>query len=128
MSSQTETKTGAGFKAGVKDYRLTYYTPDYQVTETDILAAFRMTPQPGVPAEECGAAVAAESSTGTWTTVWTDGLTQLDRVWMLSLLVKFLFYNLIQLGLFLNNFLNSEAMYIEKFFPFFSKVKYFLLN
>lgn len=79
MSPQTETKTGAGFKAGVKDYRLTYYTPDYQVKETDILAAFRMTPQPGVPAEECGAAVAAESSTGTWTTVWTDGLTQLDR-------------------------------------------------
>ena len=39
----------------------TYYTPDYQVKETDILAAFRMTPQPGVPAEECGAAVAAES-------------------------------------------------------------------
>lgn len=31
MSPQTETKTGAGFKAGVKDYRLTYYTPDYQV-------------------------------------------------------------------------------------------------
>jgi len=79
LSPQTETKTGAGFKAGVKDYRLTYYTPEYQVTETDILAAFRMTPQPGVPAEECGAAVAAESSTGTWTTVWTDGLTQLDK-------------------------------------------------
>jgi ribulose 1,5-bisphosphate carboxylase large subunit-like protein len=33
-----------------------------------------MSPQPGVPAEEAGAAVAAESSTGTWT-VWTDGLT-----------------------------------------------------
>ena len=63
----------------VSYYRLTYYTPDYQVAETDILAAFRMTPQPGVPAEECGAAVAAESSTGTWTTVWTDGLTQLDK-------------------------------------------------
>ena len=31
MVPQTETKTGAGFKAGVKDYRLTYYTPDYQV-------------------------------------------------------------------------------------------------
>ena len=31
MSPQTETKTGAGFKAGVKDYRLTYYTPEYQV-------------------------------------------------------------------------------------------------
>jgi ribulose-bisphosphate carboxylase large chain len=39
MAPQTETKTGAGFKAGVKDYRLTYYTPDYQVKETDILAA-----------------------------------------------------------------------------------------
>jgi ribulose-bisphosphate carboxylase large chain len=55
------------------------YTPDYQVKDTDILAAFRMSPQPGVPAEEAGAAVAAESSTGTWTTVWTDGLTSLDR-------------------------------------------------
>ena len=30
MAPQTETKAGAGFKAGVKDYRLTYYTPDYQ--------------------------------------------------------------------------------------------------
>ena len=27
MSPQTETKAGVGFKAGVKDYRLTYYTP-----------------------------------------------------------------------------------------------------
>ena len=79
MAPQTETKASAGFKAGVKDYRLTYYTPDYQPKDTDILAAFRMTPQPGVPAEEAGAAVAAESSTGTWTTVWTDGLTSLDR-------------------------------------------------
>src|SRR6476620_9858963 len=79
MSPQTETKAGTGFKAGVKDYRLTYYTPDYETKETDILAAFRMTPQPGVPPEEAGAAVAAESSTGTWTTVWTDGLTNLDK-------------------------------------------------
>src|SRR6476469_7484308 len=79
MSPQTETKAGVGFKAGVKDYRLTYYTPDYQTKETDLLAAFRMTPQPGVPPEEAGAAVAAESSTGTWTTVWTDLLTDLDR-------------------------------------------------
>ena len=31
MSPQTETTTKSGFKAGVKDYRLTYYTPDYQV-------------------------------------------------------------------------------------------------
>ncbi|KAJ6741235.1 RIBULOSE BISPHOSPHATE CARBOXYLASE [Salix purpurea] len=79
MSPQTETKTGVGFKAGVKDYKLTYYTPEYETKDTDILAAFRVTPQPGVPPEEAGAAVAAESSTGTWTTVWTDGLTSLDR-------------------------------------------------
>jgi hypothetical protein len=26
MSPQTETKAGSGFKAGVKDYRLTYYS------------------------------------------------------------------------------------------------------
>eukprot|EP01018_Ginkgo_biloba_P024374 Gb_37464 [translate_table: standard] len=79
MSPKTETKASVGFKAGVKDYRLTYYTPEYQTKDTDILAAFRVTPQPGVPPEEAGAAVAAESSTGTWTTVWTDGLTSLDR-------------------------------------------------
>jgi ribulose-bisphosphate carboxylase large chain len=79
MRPQTETQTGSGFKAGVKEYRLTYYTPDYVPRVTDVLAAFRITPQRGVPAEEAGAAVAAESSTGTWTTVWTDGLTSLDR-------------------------------------------------
>ncbi|PPR87696.1 hypothetical protein GOBAR_AA32994 [Gossypium barbadense] len=39
-----------------------------------LLDAFRVTPQPGVPPEEAGAAVAAESSSGTWTTVWTDEL------------------------------------------------------
>ena len=70
---------GSGFKAGVKDYRLTYYLKDYKVEMHDLLAAFRVIPQPGVPAEEAGAAIAAESSTGTWTTVWTDGLTSLDR-------------------------------------------------
>ncbi|KAF3580308.1 hypothetical protein DY000_02030465 [Brassica cretica] len=79
MSPQTETKASVGFKAGVKEYKLNYYTPEYETKDTDILAAFRVTPQPGVPPEEAGAAVAAESSTGTWTTVWTDGLTSLDR-------------------------------------------------
>ena len=80
MSPQTETKASVGFKAGVKDYKLTYYTPEYETKDTDILAAFRVTPQPGVPPEEAGAAVAAESSTGTWTTVWTDGLTSLALI------------------------------------------------
>ncbi|MCO5590536.1 hypothetical protein L7F22_044507 [Adiantum nelumboides] len=68
-----------GEDAGASDYRLTYYTPEYRAKDTDILAAFQITPQPGVPAEEAGAAVAATSSTGTWTTVWTDELTSLDR-------------------------------------------------
>ncbi|KAK1415297.1 hypothetical protein QVD17_31075 [Tagetes erecta] len=60
MSPQTETKASVGFKAGVKDYKLTYYTPEYETKDTDILAAFRVTPQPGVQLEEAGAAVAAE--------------------------------------------------------------------
>ena len=76
---QTATQTSVGFKAGVKDYRLTYFMEDYKVHVNDLLAAFRVVPQPGVPPEEAGAAIAAESSTGTWTTVWTDGLTSLDR-------------------------------------------------
>jgi len=75
MTPITSTISKIGFKAGVKEYRLTYYTPEYDCQPTDILAAFRYIAQPGVPAEEAGAAVAAESSTGTWTTVWTDGLT-----------------------------------------------------
>jgi len=76
---QTATQTGRGVKAGVKDYRLTYFMKDYKVSDTIILAAFRVIPQPGVPPANARAAIAAESSTGTWTTVWTDGLTSLDR-------------------------------------------------
>jgi len=67
------------YDAGVKDYRTTYWEPDYKVKETDVLACFKITPQAGVPREEAAAAVAAESSTGTWTTVWTDLLTDLDH-------------------------------------------------
>lgn len=67
------------FDAGVKEYRETYYDPHYTTKETDILAAFRVTPQPDVAPEEAAAAVAAESSTGTWTTVWSDLLANLDR-------------------------------------------------
>ncbi|KAF3661099.1 Ribulose bisphosphate carboxylase large chain [Capsicum annuum] len=78
MLPQIETKASVGFKASVKEYKLTYYTPEYQTKDTDILATFQVTPQPGVPPEEAGAAVAAKSSTGTWTTTWTDGLTSLD--------------------------------------------------
>ena len=79
MSPQTETKASVGFKAGVKDYKLTYYTPEYETKDTDILAASIPSNSSARAPEEAGAAVAAESSTGTWTTVWTDGLTSLDR-------------------------------------------------
>ncbi|HEY6005109.1 MAG TPA: ribulose-bisphosphate carboxylase large subunit, partial [Anaeromyxobacter sp.] len=39
---------------------------------------FRVTPQDGVEPEEAAAAVAGESSTATWTVVWTDRLTASD--------------------------------------------------
>ncbi len=67
------------FEAGVRAYREVYWEPGYEPAPTDVLAAFRVTPQPDVSAEEAAAAVAAESSTGTWTSVWTDHLTSLDR-------------------------------------------------
>ena len=69
----------AMFDAGVKEYREHYWDDSYVPSDTDILAAFRVTPQPEVAREEAAAAVAAESSTGTWTTVWTDALTDLGR-------------------------------------------------
>ncbi len=66
------------YEAGVKEYRHTYWAPEYLPLDSDILACFKITPQPGVDREEAAAAVAAESSTGTWTTVWTDLLTDMD--------------------------------------------------
>ena len=43
---QTSTRAGLVFRAGVKDYRLTYFMDDYKVIDTDLLAAFRVFPQP----------------------------------------------------------------------------------
>ena len=56
-----------------------YFDLDYQPKDTDILACFRITPQEGVDADEAAAAVAGESSTATWTVVWTDRLTAGDK-------------------------------------------------
>ncbi len=62
--------------AGVTPYaEMGYWVPDYEPKDTDILAAFRITPQPGVDPVEASAAVAGESSTATWSVVWTDRLT-----------------------------------------------------
>src|SRR5437764_5242725 len=67
-------------QAGVIPYaKMGYWQPDYEPKATDILAAFRMTPQPGVDPEEAGAAVAGESSTATWTVVWTDRLSAYEH-------------------------------------------------
>src|SRR6516165_5042552 len=68
------------WSAGVLQYaEMGYWQPDYEPKPSDLLAAFRVTPQPGVPPEEAGAAVAGESSTATWTVVWTDRLTAYDH-------------------------------------------------
>lgn len=68
------------WSAGVIPYaEMGYWRPDYQPKDSDILAAFRITPQKGVPPEEAGAAVAGESSTATWTVVWTDRLTSYEN-------------------------------------------------
>ena len=64
------------YTSGVLKYRqMGYWEPDYVPKDTDILAVFRLTPQDGVDPEEAAAAVAGESSTATWTVVWTDRLT-----------------------------------------------------
>lgn len=64
--------------AGVRAYASDYYTPDYIPADTDLLCAFRIQPKSGVDIIEAAAAVAAESSTGTWTEVWSSQLTDLD--------------------------------------------------
>src|SRR5579862_1087071 len=64
------------WSAGVTPYaEMGYYDADYVPKDTDILCAFRIVPQPGVDHIEAAAAVAGESSTATWTVVWTDRLT-----------------------------------------------------
>jgi ribulose-bisphosphate carboxylase large chain len=73
----TDAKTR--YKAGVLKYQqMGYWQPDYELKETDVVAVFRFTPQEGVDPEEAAAAVAGESSTATWTVVWTDRLTASD--------------------------------------------------
>jgi ribulose-bisphosphate carboxylase large chain len=67
------------YESGVIPYaKMGYWDPDYSIKETDVLALFRVTPQPGVDPVEASAAVAGESSTATWTVVWTDLLTACD--------------------------------------------------
>src|SRR5512139_3538221 len=71
---------GGATRAGVIPYRkMGYWDPSYTPSDTDVVALFRVTPQDGVEPEEAAAAVAGESSTATWTVVWTDRLTDCER-------------------------------------------------
>jgi ribulose-bisphosphate carboxylase large chain len=64
------------YESGVIPYKkMGYWDADYTIKDTDVLCLFRLTPQPGVDPIEAAAAVAGESSTATWTVVWTDLLT-----------------------------------------------------
>jgi ribulose-bisphosphate carboxylase large chain len=68
------------YSAGVIPYaKMGYWEADYVPKDTDLIALFRITPQDGVDAIEAAAAVAGESSTATWTVVWTDRLTACEE-------------------------------------------------
>ncbi len=68
------------YRAGVMKYaQMGYWDADYEPKDTDVIALFRITPQEGVDPQEAAAAVAGESSTATWTVVWTDRLTACER-------------------------------------------------
>nr|AFI24782.1 ribulose-1,5-bisphosphate carboxylase/oxygenase large subunit [Gracilaria vermiculophylla] len=82
MSNSVEERTrikNDRYESGVIPYaKMGYWDPNYVVKDTDVLALFRVSPQPGVDPVEASAAVAGESSTATWTVVWTDLLTACD--------------------------------------------------
>ena len=67
MSQAVESRTrikSERYESGVIPYaKMGYWDPDYVIKETDILALFRCTPQPGVDPVEAAAALAVISST-----------------------------------------------------------------
>ena len=76
MAGDGKKNNKSRWSAGVTPYKeMGYWQPDYQPVPSDILCAFRLVPQEGVEPDEAAAAVAGESSTATWTVVWTDRLT-----------------------------------------------------
>jgi ribulose-bisphosphate carboxylase large chain len=75
MASQAER-----YKSGVMPYaQMGYWDAHYTPKDTDVIAVFRISPQDGVDPIEAAAAVAGESSTATWTVVWTDRLTACEN-------------------------------------------------
>ena len=80
QDQRTTGNTATRYKAGVLKYKeMGYWVPGYEPKDTDLIAVFRITPQEGVDPEEAAAAVAGESSTATWTVVWTDRLTACEN-------------------------------------------------
>jgi len=81
MTTLLESPSERGrYDAGVAPYaEMGYYDAGYEPKSSDVLCAFRITPQEGVDPIEAAAAVAGESSTATWTVVWTDRLTAHER-------------------------------------------------
>ena len=81
MNDQSMTVRGKDrYRSGVMEYkRMGYWEPGYEPKDTDVIALFRVTPQDGVDPTEACAAVAGESSTATWTVVWTDRLTAAEK-------------------------------------------------
>ena len=79
-SGNNKDKKKGRWSAGVTPYaEMGYYLPDYEPKPSDVLCAFRLVPQEGVEPIEASAAVAGESSTATWTVVWTDRLTAYEN-------------------------------------------------
>src|SRR5579871_1165811 len=80
MNAPTTVRGAERYRSGVMEYkRMGYWEPDYTPKDTDVIALFRITPQEGVDPTEAAAAVAGESSTATWTVVWTDRLTAAEK-------------------------------------------------
>lgn len=80
MTIATPQREQERWASGVIPYaQMGYYAPDYEPKDTDVLCAFRLVPQDGVDPIEAAAAVAGESSTATWTVVWTDRLTAYEH-------------------------------------------------
>src|SRR6059058_4137657 len=80
MTIEVSPQQKSRWASGVIPYaQMGYWKPDYEPKDSDILCAFRIVPQEGVDAIEAAAAVAGESSTATWTVVWTDRLTAYEN-------------------------------------------------
>ena len=80
MTTEATSQQNSRWASGVIPYaQMGYWKPDYEPKDTDILCAFRLVPQEGVDPVEAAAAVAGESSTATWTVVWTDRLTAYEN-------------------------------------------------